>query len=96
MEQEELRGVVFGAECTTTLVDELAEQCEMLLRDLAEEYFGNGMNDDRLLHLQMGWKRLSGYIGIAANLQGQIQHLCEELEATFEKAYKTTTERGAE
>ena len=96
MEQEAMREVVNEAECTTTLVDELAEQCEMLLRDLAEEYFGNGMNEDRLFLLQTGWHRLSGYIGIAANLQGQIQHLCEELEAMIEKAHETTTERGAE
>ena len=96
MEQESLQEVVFRAECTTTLVDELAEQCEMLLRDLADEYFGNGINEDSLLRLQMGWERLSGYIKIAANLQLQIQHLCEELEATIEKAYKTTGERGTE
>ena len=95
MEQEAMRELVHEAECTTTLVDELAEQCEMLLRDLAEEYFGNGMNEDMLLYLKTGWHRLSGYIGIAANLQGQIQHLCEELEAVIEKAHETTKERGS-
>lgn len=96
MEQEAMREVVNEAECTTTLVDELAEQCEMLLRDLAEEYFGNGMNEDRLLYLKTGWHRLSGYIGIAANLQGQIQHLCEELEAMIEKALNCESKKEGE
>jgi len=96
MEQEAMREVVHEAECTTTLVDELAEQCEMLLRDLAEEYFGNGMNEDMLLYLKTGWHRLSGYIGIAANLQGQIQHLCEELEAMIEKALNCESKKEGE